>query len=78
MDTHDRLTFNFALPNCSELPTFFVYDRLNIPDLIYFSVTDFIQFWSLDFVLVQSIDTNMPHKRAADSTVALYGSSGIR
>ena len=57
MDTHDRLTFNFTLPNCIELPTFFVYDRLNIPDLIHFSGTDFIQFWSLDFVLVQTTGT---------------------
>ena len=54
MDTHERLTFNFALPNCTQLPTFFVYDRLNIPDLIRFSGTDFMQSWSLDFVLVQT------------------------
>ena len=29
---------NFAWPKC---PTFFVYDRLNIPDLIHFSGTGF-------------------------------------
>ena len=26
-----------------------------------------------DFVLVQTVNTNMPPKQAADSTVALYG-----
>ena len=84
VDTHDRLTFNFAWSKSIELLTFLVYDRLNIPDLIHFSGTDFIQFFdtgcscSPDFVLVQTVNTDTPPKLAADSTVALYGSTGIR
>ena len=30
------------VPKCIELPTFFVYGRLNIPDSIHFSGTDFM------------------------------------
>ena len=41
MHTDERLTINFTWPKSVELPTFCVYDRLNIPDLIHFSETDF-------------------------------------
>ena len=38
------------VPKCIKLPTFFVYDRLNIPDLIHFSGTDFM--WVLWYRLL--------------------------
>ena len=50
-------------PKCIKLPTFSVYDRLNISDLIHFSETDFMRVATLiqvalartpDFVLVQT------------------------
>ena len=39
IDWDERLIL--FVPKSIELPTFFVYDRLNIPDLIHFSGTDF-------------------------------------
>ena len=46
MDGDERLILlvlmiNLTWPKCIKLPTFFVYDRLNVPDLIHFSGTDF-------------------------------------
>ena len=50
-------TNNFASLKCIELPTLFVYDTLNNPDLTHFSGTEFIDTGcscSPDFVLVQT------------------------
>ena len=84
--TSSLKTSSLLVPKCIKLPTFFVYDRLNIPDLIHFSGTDFTPSFLIQVApavltlcyIVQTVSTDTPHTLATDSTVALYGSSGIR
>ena len=80
-DVDDKLTIILTQPKCIKFFTFFVYDRLNILNLIHFSGTDFtldlwyrllLESW---LVLVQTVNTDTSHKQATDS---LYGSGGIR
>ena len=86
MDRDEKLTVNFTWCKVIECLTFFVYDRLNIPNLIHFSGTNFMQVlwcrlflqsWLETSVVIQTVVTNMPHKHVADSAVALYGSRYI-
>ena len=59
-DDGEKLIINWH--KCIELPTFIVYDRLNIPDLIHFSGTEFFDTGcscSPDFVLVQTTNTDI-------------------
>ena len=61
-DGGEKLIINLAWHKCIELPTLIVYDRLNIPDLIHFSGTEFFDTGcscSPDFVLVQTPNTDI-------------------
>jgi len=41
MEGNEKLIINSTWSKCIKLPTFSVYDRLNIADLIHFSGTNF-------------------------------------